>query len=147
MALFSPFPYVAPMGPEGQRSFAPDAARIEALALETLARMPEPFRAHLGAVVLQVHDWPDDALLDEMGIEDALELTGVYQGRPLSTKSSTDSGALPDMIQLFRLPILFEWAETGVALEELVAHVMVHEIGHHWGLSDADMHALEHAAG
>ena len=135
------------MGPEGQRSFAPDAAQIEALALSALARLPDTFRAHLSAIVVQVHDWPDDALLDEMGIEDALDLTGVYRGRPLAAKSSSDSGTLPDMIQLFRLPILFEWAETGVALEDLVTHVMVHEIGHHWGLSDADMHALEQAAG
>jgi predicted Zn-dependent protease with MMP-like domain len=135
------------MGSSGQPSFAPDAARIEALALATLDRLPPAFRAHLGAVVVQVHDYPDDALLDEMGIEDALELTGVYQGRPLAEKSVSDSGTLPDMIQLFRMPILFEWADTGVGLEELVAHVMIHEIGHHFGLSDDDMHALEAAAG
>lgn len=133
------------MGPDGQLSFAPDAARIEALALATLARLPEAFRTHLGAIVVQVHDYADDALLDKMEIEDALELTGVYQGRPLGDKSVSDSGALPDMIQLFRMPILFEWADTGVALEELVAHVMIHEIGHHFGLSDDDMHALEAA--
>lgn len=135
------------MGPDGQRSFAPDAAQIEALALATLARLPEAFRAHLTDIVVQVDDWADEALLDEMEIEDALDLTGVYQGRPLGTKSSSDSGTLPDMIQLFRLPILFEWAESGVALEDLVAHVMIHEIGHHWGLSDDDMDALEQAAG
>ena len=134
------------MGPDGQRSFPPDAARIEALALAALARLPEAFRAHLGAVVVQIHDWADEALLDEMGIEDALDLTGVYQGRPLGDKSVSDSGTLPDMIQLFRMPILFEWMETGVALEDLVAHVMIHEIGHHFGLSDDDMHALESAA-
>lgn len=135
------------MNPCGQRTFAPAPERIEAIAAATLARLPDAFRAHLGAVVIQVHDYADDALLDALEIEDALELTGVYQGRPLAEKSVSDSGALPDLIQLFRLPILHEWAATGVALEELVAHVLIHEIGHHFGLSDADMHALEDAAG
>lgn len=135
------------MNPCGQRTFAPTPERIEEIAAATLARLPAAFRAHLGDVVIQVHDYADDALLDALGIDDALDLTGVYQGRPLGEKSASDSGTLPDLIQLFRLPILHEWAATDVALEELVAHVLIHEIGHHFGLSDADMHALEDAAG
>ena len=112
-----------------------------------LERLPAEFRAHLGDVVLRVEDFADDATLDQMGIEDPFELTGLYSGRPVGDKSSTDSGALPDMIHLYRRPILDEWAETGVSLEALVTHVLVHEVGHHFGLSDADMHALEDLAG
>lgn len=126
---------------------APDIAMIEAIALDALNRLPPEFRAHLGAVVLRVEEFPDDATLAEMGIEDPFELTGLYRGRPLGEKRSTDSGALPDMIHLYRRPILDEWAEEGETLERLVAHVMIHEIGHHFGLSDEDMHALEAMAG
>lgn len=131
----------------GQANYAPDLEAIEALALAALERLPAPLRAHLGDVVVRVEDFADEATLDQMGIEDPFELTGLYSGRPLGEKSSMDSGALPDMIHLYRRPILDEWAETGVSLEALVTHVLVHEVGHHFGLSDDDMHALEDAAG
>jgi predicted Zn-dependent protease with MMP-like domain len=130
-----------------QASYAPDLQMIEALALAALERLPAEFRAHLGDVVVQVADFADDETLDEMGIEDPFDLTGLYRGRPISDKSVSDSGALPDVIHLYRRPILDEWADTGVSLEALVTHVLVHEVGHHFGLSDADMHALEDAAG
>lgn len=126
---------------------APDAAAIETLARASLARIPTPFAEHLDGVVLIVEDYADDAVLDDLGIEDAIELTGIYHGRPIGEKSSFDSGAMPDRIHLYRLPILWEWIETGVALDALVHHVVVHEVGHHFGLSDDDMHALEAAAG
>lgn len=131
----------------GQANYAPDAATIERLARDALARLPEAFRAHLGDVVLRVEEFAADAVLDELGIEDPFDLTGLYSGRPVGEKSSSDSGTLPDMIHLYRRPILDEWVETGVSLEALVTHVLVHEVGHHFGLSDADMHALEEAAG
>jgi predicted Zn-dependent protease with MMP-like domain len=130
-----------------QASYAPDLQMIEALALAALERLPAEFRAHLGDVVVQVADFADDETLDEMGIEDPFDLTGLYRGRPIGDKSVSDSGALPDTIYLYRRPILDEWADTGVSLEALVTHVLVHEVGHHFGLSDADMHALEDAAG
>ncbi len=129
-----------------QATHAPDLERIEQLALAALERLPAAFRAHLGDVVVRVEEFADDAVLKEMGIEDPFELTGLYSGRPVGDKSSSDSGALPDMIHLYRRPLLDEWAETGVTLEALVSHVLVHEVGHHFGLSDADMHALEDAA-
>jgi predicted Zn-dependent protease with MMP-like domain len=129
-----------------QASHAPTIEQIEALALAALERLPAAFRAHLGDVVIRVEEFADDATLDEMGIDDPFDLTGLYRGRPLGDKSSSDSGALPDMIHLYRRPILDEWVETGVGLEALVTHVLVHEVGHHFGLSDADMHALEDAA-
>jgi predicted Zn-dependent protease with MMP-like domain len=130
-----------------QASYAPDLQTIEALAMAALERLPPEFRAHLGDVVVRVEDFADDETLDEMGIEDPFDLTGLYRGRPIGDKSVSDSGALPDVIHLYRRPILDEWADTGVALEALVTHVLVHEVGHHFGLSDADMHALEDAAG
>ena len=127
--------------------FAPDLQAIETLALRALERLPANFRAHLGDVVIRVEDFADDETLDQMGIDDPFALTGLYSGRPLGEKSSMDSGALPDVIHLYRRPILDEWAETGVSLEALVTHVLIHEVGHHFGLSDDDMHALEDSAG
>ena len=126
---------------------APDAAMLEAAARATIARLPAEFRAHLGDVVLLVEEWADAETLDALGIEDPIELTGLYSGRPMGEKSSFALPEPPDRIHLYRQPILAEWCETGVRLDDLVAHVTIHEIGHHFGLSDDDMHALEDAAG
>ncbi|MGY2734000.1 metallopeptidase family protein [Sphingomonas sp. UYP23] len=135
------------MPPVDQLRTAPDADTIEAIARATIAGLPAEFRAHLGDVVLIVEDLADDETLDALGIEHPLDLTGLYHRRPVGEKSSMDSGDLPDRIHLYRRAILDEWIETGVDLHALVAHVTIHEIGHHFGLSDDDMHALEHAAG
>ena len=124
---------------------APGADVIEAIARAAIARLPEEFRAHLGDVVLIVEDHADDETLAALGIDHPLDLTGLYHGRPLGEKSSMDSGSLPDRIHLYRRAILDEWIETGVRLDDLVVHVTIHEIGHHFGLSDEDMHALEDA--
>lgn len=124
---------------------APDADAIEAIARATIARLPHAFAAHLGDVVLLVEEFADEETLAALGIEHPLDLTGLYHGRPVGEKSSSESGALPDRIHLYRRAILDEWVETGVRLDDLVAHVTIHEIGHHFGLSDADMHALEDA--
>lgn len=125
---------------------APSAEDIERLARAALARIPQPFASHLADVVLIVEDFADDETLDAMEIEDPFDLTGLYHGRPIGEKSAFDSGALPDRIHLYRRPLLDEWAATGVSLEALVRHVVVHEVGHHFGLSDDDMHALEDSA-
>lgn len=125
---------------------APDADAIEAMARAVLGRLPEPFAGHLDGVVLRVEEFAEESVLDDLGIDDPFELSGLYTGRPLGDKSIADSGALPDMIHLYRRPLLDEWIETGVSLEALVAHVVIHEVGHHFGLSDADMHAIEAAA-
>lgn len=124
---------------------APDADAIETLARATIARLPASFAAHLDGVVLLVEDIADDATLADLGIDHPLDLTGLYHGRPIGEKSSTDSAAMPDRIHLYRRAILDEWVETGVRLDDLVAHVTIHEIGHHFGLSDDDMHVLEDA--
>lgn len=125
----------------------PTADTIDALARATLARLPEAFRRHLGEIVLRVEEFADDATLNALGIDDPFALSGLYTGVPMGEKRVDASGTLPDLIQLFRRPILDEWVETGVTLEALVAHVLIHEIGHHFGLSDRDMAALEAAAG
>ena len=126
---------------------APGLEEIERLARDALARIPQPFASHLPGIILQVEDWPSRDLLDAMGIADPYELTGLYEGRPVGEKSIDDFATLPDRILLFRRPLLDEWAETGVALAELVNHVVVHEVGHHFGLSDAQMAALEQEMG
>ena len=120
---------------------APNLDDIEAIAAAALHRLPEPFAGHLQGVVLVVEEFPSEDLLDDLDIQDPYELTGLYTGRPAELEAMT--GDMPPMIHLFRRPILDEWAETGVALEDLVTHILVHEAGHHFGLSDADMEWLE----
>ena len=136
--------YAASM--DRQFGTAPSAAEIEAIARASLERLPEPFAAHLKDVVLTVEEFADDQTLGDMGIEDPFELTGLYHGLPIVEKSVDQSGALPDRIFLYRRAILDEWASEGESLERLVHHILVHEVGHHFGLSDADMHALEDEA-
>lgn len=117
------------------------------LARAAMARLPEAFRHYLGGVVLRVEEFADEETLDALGLEDPFQLSGLYRGRPVGEKSMGDSGALPDMIFLYRRALLDEWADSGETLEALVTHVLVHEVGHHFGLSDEDMHALEQAPG
>lgn len=125
---------------------APDADAIAAIAKEAMAALPRRFRDHLDAVVLQVEDFADDDVLDELELEDAFELTGLYTGQPVGAKSVDHSGSLPDMIHLYRVPILLEWIESGEDLVHLVRHVLIHEVGHHFGLSDADIQNIEDSA-
>ena len=125
----------------------PTADEMEAIARETIARLPAQFALHLADLVLQVQDFAEEELIAELGLDDPFELTGVYEGLPLTAKSIDHSATMPDRIRLFRRPILDEWAERGdQTLEHLVAHVVIHEIGHHFGFSDDDMHALEEQA-
>jgi predicted Zn-dependent protease with MMP-like domain len=130
-----------------RQTLAPSAAEIERLADAAIARMPEHFRRHLENVVLRIEDFAEEDVLAELGIEDPFDLTGLYTGRPIGEQSSLLSGELPAMIHLYRRPLLDEWVETGVSLEALVSHVIVHEAGHHFGFSDEDMHAIEDASG
>ena len=130
------------------RSFgpAPSLDDFAALAERAFGDLPEPFRGLAAEAIVRVSDFADDDVLGEMGIEDAFELTGLYQGVDLSRRSVFEATP-PPMIFLYRRPILDEWAERGdVTLEELVAHVLVHEIGHHFGLSDDDIDRIEDKA-
>jgi len=123
---------------------APSLADFERLAERAWETLPPEFRASCAGLLIRVDDWADDDILDEMGIEDALELTGLYDGVALTEKSVSDVVTGPDTVWLYRMPILSEWAERGdVALGRLVAHVLVHEIAHHFGYSDDDIAAID----
>jgi len=124
----------------------PTAEEIEAVARAAMSALPEPFAAHLRDVVLAVEELADEELLSALGIEHPLDLTGVYEGLPIGERSVEHSGTLPDRIRLFRRAILDEWVEDGESLEHLVRHILIHEAGHHFGLSDDAMHALEEEA-
>ena len=122
---------------------APSLAEIEAMAEAARAALPEAFRAPAAEVVLRVEDFAPDAVLDEMEIDDPFELTGLYEGVPLTQKSVFDPSG-PDVIWLFRRAILDEWVGRGdVALDALVAHVFVHELAHHFGWSDDDIASID----
>jgi predicted Zn-dependent protease with MMP-like domain len=124
----------------------PTAEEIEAIARAALTALPEPFAGHLSSIVLQVDELAEDEVLLSLGIEHPLDLTGLYEGIPIGERGTDTSGTLPDRIRLFRRAILDEWIEEGESLDHLVRHILIHEVGHHFGLSDADMHALEGSA-
>ena len=123
---------------------APSLEDIAALAEGAFAELPDQFRKLAGDVVFRVDDFADEDVLEELGIEDPFELTGLYQGVSLRHRSHFDPSPEPARVFLYRRPILDEWAERGeVTLAELVTHVLMHEIGHHFGLSDDDIDAIE----
>ncbi len=125
----------------------PTTEQIETIARATMERLPDQFREHLGNVVLQVEDFADAETLAAVGLTNPHQLSGIYQGIPLDRKSISHSGAMPDRIRLFRIPILQEWRARGdVSLEFMVAHVLIHEVGHHFGLSDETIDWLEEQA-
>jgi predicted Zn-dependent protease with MMP-like domain len=126
---------------------APSLAEFEVLAAEVYARLPEKFRALCEGVIIRVEDFPSDEVLDEMGLESEFDLLGLFQGVGLPFRSESAPVQMPNMIWLYRRPILDYWAEHEETLGAIVAHVLVHEIGHHFGLSDDDIAAIEEAAG
>ncbi|MEM7441671.1 MAG: metallopeptidase family protein [Pseudomonadota bacterium] len=114
------------------------------MAAAAYAALPATFRTHAGNLVIRVADFPPDDVLAEMGAEDPYQLTGLYDGVALTQQSVLDAPSLPPAVWLFRRPILDEWAERGdVALDRLVAHVLVHEVAHHYGFSDEDIAAID----
>ena len=122
---------------------SPDADAFLQVAEEARAAFPAPFADLAREVRIRVEEWPDDEMLDEQGMESAYELTGLYDGVPL-TERSVEAPAMPPTIWLFRRPILDEWAEReDVSWRDLVAHVTVHEFAHHFGWSDDDIAAID----
>jgi predicted Zn-dependent protease with MMP-like domain len=121
----------------------PTSAEIEALAERALAAIPARLRDHIQNVGIAVEDMADDETLDEMGIESAWDLTGLYRGTPLHLRSYDEIARAPDLIFLYRQPILLEWVETDEDLFRLVRNVLIHEVAHHFGFSDAEIEALE----
>ena len=127
---------------------APSADDIEALAQTAFDELPPAFRRLCEGLVIQVVDFPDDETLDEMEAESEFDLLGLFRGRGLPHRPAADeTGAMPNMIWLYRRPLLDFWCSGGDTLGAVVRHVLVHEIGHHFGLSDADMEAIERTAG
>lgn len=124
----------------------PTLADIDSLAREALDILPEDLRRFTTEVVVHVEDFPDNDVCAEMDLESPFDILGLYQGVSLAEKRIDDSGAMPDMVFLYRRPILDYWCETGEDLRHVVRHVLIHEIGHHFGFSDDDMEALEEQA-
>jgi len=123
---------------------AHDIAEIETIARATVDALPHPFQAAARHVALRVADWPTDDMLNDLGIDDPLDLTGLYEGIPMTEKSVADQPLGPDTVWLFRRPILAELRDRGdVTLKQLVAHVTVHEFAHHFGWSDDDIAAID----
>lgn len=121
----------------------PSADDIADLADRAFAAIPERLARHVQGVGISVEEMPDDETLDELGIGSAWDLTGLYRGTPLTERSLDAIAPQPDLIFLYRQPILLEWIETGEELYRLVRNVLVHEIAHHFGFSDADIEAIE----
>ena len=125
---------------------APSLADFEALAIAVFARLPAEFRAACEGLVIQVDDFPTDEVLDRMEAETEFDLLGLFQGVGLPFRSEAVSGQMPNMIWLYRRPILDYWAEHEETLGAIITHVLVHEIGHHFGFSDEDIARIEAAA-
>jgi predicted Zn-dependent protease with MMP-like domain len=123
---------------------APTLDHFLSVARRVVDTLPEPFRPHARAVRLFVAEMPEDDMLRDLGMEDPLELTGLYEGVPLTEKHLWDPGTEPDTVWLFRAPILAEWRDRGdVELDDLIAHVTVHEFAHHFGWSDEDIATID----
>jgi predicted Zn-dependent protease with MMP-like domain len=125
---------------------APSLAEMEAMAHEIFERLPQRFRELCEGVIVRVDDFPTDEVLDEMDAASEFDLLGLFQGTGLPHQSMGDIARLPNMIWLYRRPILDYWAEHDETLGHIVRHVLIHEIGHHFGLSDDDMAAIEAGA-
>ena len=125
---------------------APSLAELEALAGEVFKHLPKRFRDLAADVIIRVDDFPSEDVLDEMQAESEFDLLGLFQGVGLPFRSESAAVQMPNMVWLYRRPILDYWAEHDETLGAIVKHVLVHEIGHHFGLSDADMAAIEQSA-
>ena len=133
-------------GLDWQGAQAPSLAELEVIADQAFKRLPQRFRDLCKDVVIRVEDFPTDEVLDAFGAESAFDLLGLYHGVDMARQSVMDPAAMPEMVFLYRRPILDYWAEHEETLGHIVTHVLVHELGHHFGFSDADMHRIEEEA-
>lgn len=122
---------------------APSLTDMETIAREAFARLPENFRRLCAGLIIRVEDFPTDEVLDEMKADSEYDLLGLFQGTGLPFQSQDDVARLPNLIWLYRRPIIDYWAEHDEELGHIITHVLIHEIGHHFGLSDAEMEAIE----
>ena len=121
----------------------PSLADLDALAREAFEAIPDELRVHAAEVIIRVVEFADDDTVREMGLASPFELSGLYSGVPVGDKSASATPSNVDMIMLYRRALLDEWCETGEDLTRLIRHVLIHEIGHHFGFSDADMARIE----
>jgi predicted Zn-dependent protease with MMP-like domain len=133
----------AKLDPDWSGLKAPTLAEMEVMAHAVFERLPQTFRKLCGGLVIRVDDFATGEVLDSMGIDSEFDLLGLFQGVGLPFQSHSDPNPMPNMVWLYRRPILDYWAENDDTLGAIVSHVLIHEIGHHFGLSDADMEAIE----
>lgn len=126
-----------------QDRHAPTLGEFESLAIDAYARLPETFRELTGDIVIVIADFPDDEIFEDMGLETPFDLLGLFEGRGLSERFTIETGEFANRITLYRRPILDYWAENDETLGDIISHVLIHEIGHHFGLSDDDMERIE----
>ncbi|MCL7999690.1 metallopeptidase family protein [Brucella sp. 21LCYQ03] len=122
---------------------SPSLDEIESIAIEALAHLPQEFRALYGDIIIQIADFPEEQIVEDMGLETPFDLLGLFEGMGIGERFSLQTGDTPNRITLFRRAILDYWSENEETLGDIITHVLIHEIGHHFGLSDDDMEALE----
>ncbi|MBK3745770.1 metallopeptidase family protein [Paraburkholderia aspalathi] len=123
--------------------FSPSLDEMESLTFDAYAHLPDEFRAMCGEIIIQVADFPDDAIVEDLGLETPFDLLGLFEGIGIGERFTLQTGEGPNKITLYRRAILDYWCENEETLGDIVTHVLIHEIGHHFGLSDDDIEALE----
>ena len=123
--------------------YSPSMEAMESLAREAFSLLPEEFRTLAGNLVIELADFPEDDVFEDMALETPFDLLGLFEGRGITERFSVETGEMPNRIFLYRRPILDYWAENEETLGDIITHVLIHEIGHHFGLSDDDMQAIE----
>lgn len=125
---------------------SPSIDEIESLTIEAYAHLPQEFRNRCGDIIIQIADFPEDQIIEDMGLETPFDIMGLFEGRGLGERFTLETGEGPNRITLYRRAILDYWAENEETLGDIVTHVLIHEIGHHFGLSDDDMERIEASA-
>lgn len=126
--------------------YAPSLSTFESLAQEAYSHLPEEFHRLTQDLIIEIDDFPDDEIFEDMALETPFDLLGLFEGRGISERFSINNGEMPNRIRLYRRPILDYWAENEETLGDIITHVLIHEIGHHFGLSDDDMERIEASA-
>lgn len=122
---------------------SPSLDEIESIAIEALAHLPQEFRTLCGDIIIQIADFPEDQIIEDMGLESPFDILGLFEGVGIGERFSLQTGDTPNRVTLFRRAILDYWSENEETLGDIITHVLIHEIGHHFGLSDDDMEELE----
>lgn len=125
---------------------SPSISTFRSLAMEAYSHLPDEFRSLTGDLVILIEDFPDDEVFEDMALETPFDLLGLFEGRGISERFTAQTGDMPNKIRLYRRPIIDYWAENEETLGDIITHVLIHEIGHHFGLSDEDMERIEASA-